>query len=163
MLALVVKNSPTNARDRRDAGLILESSRKWQPAPVFLPGKVHGQWSLAGCRGATKSQMRLSTTAHASKQSRQSLWWRLSGYKVFLCTLVASIIIIIFIYIYELWEVPNENTQDLPAAVVNLYVVSGLQPQSRMWLYLLVQSCCTYKRVAFSTTGSNMLITLNLL
>ena len=24
-------------------------SRKWQPAPVFLPGKFHGQWSLVGC------------------------------------------------------------------------------------------------------------------
>ena len=25
------------------------SRRKWQPTPVFLPGKVHGQRSLAGC------------------------------------------------------------------------------------------------------------------
>ena len=24
-----------------------------------------------------------------------------------------------------------------------------------MWLYFLVQSCCTCKRIAFSTTGSN--------
>ena len=24
-------------------------SRKWQPAPVFLPGKFHGQRSLVGC------------------------------------------------------------------------------------------------------------------
>ena len=24
--------------------------RKWQPTPVFLPGKSHGQSSLAGCR-----------------------------------------------------------------------------------------------------------------
>ena len=24
--------------------------RKWQPNPVFLPGKSHGQWSLAGHR-----------------------------------------------------------------------------------------------------------------
>ena len=23
-------------------------SRKWQPAPVFLPGKLHGQRSLVG-------------------------------------------------------------------------------------------------------------------
>ena len=22
--------------------------RKWQPTPVFLPGKSHGQWSLVG-------------------------------------------------------------------------------------------------------------------
>ena len=24
-------------------------SRKWQPTPVFLPGKFHGQRRLAGC------------------------------------------------------------------------------------------------------------------
>ena len=24
--------------------------RKWQPAPVFLPGESQGQWSLMGCR-----------------------------------------------------------------------------------------------------------------
>ena len=40
----VVKNLPTNAGD---AGSIpwfkkLPWSRKWQPAPVSLPGKVHG-------------------------------------------------------------------------------------------------------------------------
>ena len=23
--------------------------RKWQPTPVSLPGKSHGQWSLVGC------------------------------------------------------------------------------------------------------------------
>ena len=23
--------------------------RKWQPTPVFLPGKSHGRWSLVGC------------------------------------------------------------------------------------------------------------------
>ena len=32
--------------------------RKWQPTPVFLPGKLHGQWSLVGyiVHGVTKSQ-----------------------------------------------------------------------------------------------------------
>ena len=75
----------------------------------------------------------------------------------------ASIIIIIVFTYYELWEVPSERAQDLPAASVNLYVVTGLQPQYGMWLYLLVQSCCTCKRIAFSTMGSNMLVTLNLL
>ena len=27
----------------------LQSPRKWQPTPVFLPGKAHEQRSLAGC------------------------------------------------------------------------------------------------------------------
>ena len=43
------KNPPANARD---AGLIPGSrrspSRKLQPTPVFLPGRFHGQRSLAG-------------------------------------------------------------------------------------------------------------------
>ena len=46
----VVKNLPANAGD---ADSILGSERfpwrkKWQPTPVFVPGKSHGQSSLAG-------------------------------------------------------------------------------------------------------------------
>ena len=49
----VVKNLPVNARDARDKGSIPRSGRfpwrrKWQPAPVFLPGKSHEQRSLVG-------------------------------------------------------------------------------------------------------------------
>ena len=29
--------------------LNIQWRRKWQPTPVFLPGKVHGQRSLVGC------------------------------------------------------------------------------------------------------------------
>ena len=39
----VVKNTPANAGRARDPGSTpgLKSwSRKWQPAPVFLPGKI---------------------------------------------------------------------------------------------------------------------------
>ena len=46
----VVKNLPASARD---VGLILGSGRSpgegnGNPTPVFVPGKVHGQRSLAG-------------------------------------------------------------------------------------------------------------------
>ena len=46
----VGKNSPASIGD---VGSIPESGRfpwrrKWQPTPVFLPGKSHGQRSLAG-------------------------------------------------------------------------------------------------------------------
>ena len=48
----VVKNLPSNVGDTRDADLSwvgkIPWSRKWQPTPVFLPGKFHGQRSLAG-------------------------------------------------------------------------------------------------------------------
>ena len=49
----VIKNLPVNAGDARDVGLIpglgrFPWSRKWQPTPVFSPGKFDGQRSLAG-------------------------------------------------------------------------------------------------------------------
>ena len=46
------KNPPANAVDVRDAGSSLGWEdpwrRKWQPTPVFLSGKFHGQRSLVG-------------------------------------------------------------------------------------------------------------------
>ena len=52
-VALVVKNSPANAGDIRDADSIpwvgkRPWRRAWQPTPVFPPGEAHGQRSLAG-------------------------------------------------------------------------------------------------------------------
>ena len=57
------KNSPP--ANAGDTGLILGSgrsseSRKWQPTPVFLPRKFHGQRSLAAIvRRVAKSQISL--------------------------------------------------------------------------------------------------------
>ena len=52
-MGLVVKNSPANAGDVRDTGLIPGSGkilwrRAWQPTPAFLPGESRGQRSLVG-------------------------------------------------------------------------------------------------------------------
>ena len=49
----MVKNLLANAGDTRDVGLIPGEGhdpwkRAWQPTPVFLPGKSHGQRSLVG-------------------------------------------------------------------------------------------------------------------
>ena len=49
----MVKNPPASTRDARDSGWIpgvrkTPWSRKWQPTPIFLPGRSHGQGSLAG-------------------------------------------------------------------------------------------------------------------
>ena len=46
-----VNNPPANAGDTNDVGSTLGRiswSRKWQPTPVFLPGKFHIQRSLVG-------------------------------------------------------------------------------------------------------------------
>ena len=49
---LVAKSSPAKAADERHRFhpwvRKIPWRRKWQPTPVFLPGKSHGQRSLAG-------------------------------------------------------------------------------------------------------------------
>ena len=49
-VVLVVKNLPANAGRYRFNPWIgkIPCSKKWQPAPVFSPGKSHGQRSLGG-------------------------------------------------------------------------------------------------------------------
>ena len=52
-VALVVKNLPANAGDSKRQEFDpwirkIPWSRKWQPIPIFLPGKFHGQRSLMG-------------------------------------------------------------------------------------------------------------------
>ena len=49
----MIKNPPANAGDARDSGFNpwvrkIPWSRKWQPAPVVLPGKFHGWRHLMG-------------------------------------------------------------------------------------------------------------------
>ena len=59
----MVKNSPARVEDTRDNGFDpwvgkIPWRRKWQPDPVFLPGKFHGQRSLVRYgTGAAKSQI----------------------------------------------------------------------------------------------------------
>ena len=52
-MALVINNTPANARDVRDVDSIPGSGRSpggraWQSTPVFVLGESHGQRSLAG-------------------------------------------------------------------------------------------------------------------
>ena len=52
-VVLVVKNPPANAADIKRHGFDpwvwkMHWRRAWQPTPVVLPGKSHGQRSLAG-------------------------------------------------------------------------------------------------------------------
>ena len=42
-------------------------SRKWQPTLVFLPGKSHGQRSLATVHGVTESDKTEGLSMHACK------------------------------------------------------------------------------------------------
>ena len=44
-----------------------QEDRKWKPAPVFLPGKFHGQRSLAGY--SPQGRKESGTIKHAHTQS----------------------------------------------------------------------------------------------
>ena len=70
-MALVAKNPPANAGDARDTGLIPVLGRfpwkgKWQPTPVFFPGKSHGQRSLVVC--SPQGRKELFTTERLTKK-----------------------------------------------------------------------------------------------
>ena len=49
LLAQMVKHLPAMQETQiRPLGWEDPWSWKWQPTPVFLPGELHGQWSLVG-------------------------------------------------------------------------------------------------------------------
>ena len=63
----MVKNPPANAGDKKRHGFDLwvgkiSWKRKWQPAPVILPGKFHGQKSLVGY--SSRGHKKLDMTKH---------------------------------------------------------------------------------------------------
>ena len=65
----VVKNLPANAGDARDKGSIpglrrCPWSRKWQPTPIFLPGKLHCQRSLAGYSPWSRKELDRTVCTH---------------------------------------------------------------------------------------------------
>ena len=55
--------------DTRDAGLI-PWSRKWQPAPAFLPGKSYGQRSLAGYSPWGRKELDMTEPLHCTSALR---------------------------------------------------------------------------------------------
>ena len=66
----VVKNPPADAGAAGNEGSVprigIPWRRKWQPTPVFLPGKFHGQRSRAGYnpRGGQESEATEDTHTH---------------------------------------------------------------------------------------------------
>ena len=84
----VVKYLPANAGDTEmQAGSLGKKSpwhRKWQPDPVFLPGKFHGHRSLASCSPWGRKELDMTehpsalththTHTHTCRDSK-SLWY----------------------------------------------------------------------------------------
>ena len=78
----VVKNPPANAGD---AGSIpglgkIPQGRKWQPTPIFLTRKSHGQRSQVGYSswGHKKSDMTEHEHTHfeSKEKSRMNVWYK---------------------------------------------------------------------------------------
>ena len=88
-VAQMVKCLPT-MRETRVQSLVGKISwrRKWQPTPVFLPGKSHGQRSLVGytLHGVAKSQTRLSDFTFTFSPHKFSFvkcgWWEYPSQRV---------------------------------------------------------------------------------
>ena len=63
-----MKNPPANIGDPGHAGWISRlgrySERKWQPVPVFLPGKFHGQRSLASYYPGCCKELNVTEHSH---------------------------------------------------------------------------------------------------
>ena len=65
----MVKNPPPNAGDTGDVGLIPGPGRSpgGGPTPILLPGKPHGQRSLAGCSRGVAGSAATDVTEHTLK------------------------------------------------------------------------------------------------
>ena len=68
LATLMVKNPPANAGDPDTWVTKIPWSRKWQPTPVIMPGKAHGQRSLVGyspwCRKDSDTTEHTHTHTH---------------------------------------------------------------------------------------------------
>ena len=82
-MALVINNQPAIAGDTRGGSSVsgagkIPWSRKWQPTPVFSPGKFHGQRSLAGyspwhCKESDVTEHRYKQTIRKLMESSAEL------------------------------------------------------------------------------------------
>ena len=79
-MALVVKNPPANVGDERDTVLIRGSGRSPtgehgnppNPLPAFLPGKSHGQRSLAGYSPRGHKELDMAEVTERATHTRLS-------------------------------------------------------------------------------------------
>ena len=85
-VAQLVNNLPASAGDTGDMGSILGLGkipwrRKWQPAPIFLPGKSHGWRSLVGYSpwGHRESDMTERACPHDLVSTENLMSWEAHG------------------------------------------------------------------------------------
>ena len=74
----VVKNLSANAGDARDVGSVPGLARspgiaKWQPTPIFLPRKSHGERSLVGYSPQGCKESDMTKHAHTYTYTHQKI------------------------------------------------------------------------------------------
>ena len=76
-----VAKSRTRLSDFLSLFTVMHWRRKWQPAPVFLPGESQGRGSLwAAIYGVAQSQTQLKRLSSSSKSSEEDLKFQV-GYQ----------------------------------------------------------------------------------
>ena len=75
-------------------------SRKWQPTPVFLPGKFHGPRNLVGC--SPWGHKELDTTEWLSTCIHMNVIWKHYQKGMVLLIQIKNNLCFIWIYIYRL-------------------------------------------------------------
>ena len=91
--------------------------RKWQPAPVFLPGESHGQRSLASCSpGGCKQSDTPAATQHSTAGSFPSFPSLFPSISLLKTTSYCSVVFTLLLYCLglaclHLFEIPNAQMQ----------------------------------------------------
>ena len=103
-VTLVIRNTPASAGDRGNVGLIPGSLKfpwrrgKWQPAPVSLPGKFHGQTSLEGYSLWDHKELDMTECVQTYIYTHKIVWKKqneLSGQpNMFWITLMTNVLIV---------------------------------------------------------------------
>ena len=106
--------------------------RAWQPTPVFLPGKSHGQGRLAGCSPYNRKRVRqnFATKQHFSvpnsvhRQMALYVSWTIQMRMTMNVLRIASITCFIFLFSTLLWIVPQLYPHNNPGRWVKMVLSS---------------------------------------
>ena len=89
----MVKNSPANTENTRDASSILALGRSpvvGNGTPVFLPGKSHGQRSLVGYSPCDQKELGMTEYTHKHTHTHTLSYAYLTLRKVLVLLLLSS-------------------------------------------------------------------------
>ena len=149
----MVKNLPANAGDSEDTDLWVRKvlwRRKWQPTPVFLPGKSHEQRSLAGYNlwACKESDMTEHTHTTSMITSLTPLFYSVP---------TISISSLLLEYPALNWLLPLDSTYDLSPGSNWAHSLTSWLPSLRLQ-HMLPTTNCPYPDLYFSYRRHHLLL-----